>query len=133
MLKMKNLETSLQEELYLEGTDLLPSVTFLREGSMRIEGKIISNDINSFFAPLHNWIKDLRSNKVIFDVDVEYLNSRASVQLFKLLKTLNDNLIIQHICVFWHYEEEDDEHFEKGKIMDEKLNRIKFFYKSCVR
>lgn len=127
---MKNRETSLEEEIYLEGTDLLPSVTFLREGSMRIEGKLIPDDVGTFFAPLNEWVSNLRCNKVIFDVDVEYMNSKASVHLFNMLKILNNNPVIQYICVFWHYETEDYEHLEKGKLMDAKLERIKFFYKN---
>lgn len=130
---MKNYETSLQEEIYLEGTDTLPSVTFLREGSMRIEGKIISDTIHAFFIPLHDWIKNLKCNKVIFDIDLDFINSNALIQLYNLLKTLNDNLTVQHICVFWHYEEGDDEQIDRGKIMEGKLKRIKFFYKSYTR
>lgn len=130
---MKNRETSLQEEIYLEGTNMLPSVIFLREGSMRIEGRIIPDNIISFFAPLHNWVRNLRCSKVIFDVDIEYMNTNASKELFLLLKALNDNLIIRNIIVFWHYEDEDDEHYETGRAIAEKLKRINFFYKSYVK
>ena len=133
MLKMKNLETGLQQEIFLEGTNTLPSVIFMREGSMSIEGRIIPDDVNSFFTPLIQWVKDLRCNKVILDIDIDYMSSNASSQLFRLLKALNDNIIVQNIIVFWHYEEEDDEHLDTGKIMAEKLNRIKFFYKSYVK
>ena len=130
---MKNRETSLEEEIYLEGTNFLPSVTFLREGSMRIEGRIVPENCVSFFAPLHQWVKNLKCSKVIFDVDIEYMDTDASLQLFLLLKNLNDNLTIKNIIVFWYHEEEDMEHIETGKVLSEKLKRIKFFYKSYVR
>jgi len=126
-------EPSLQEDIFLEGTDLLPSVTFMREVSLRIEGRIIPGTTDAFFRPLITWIRNLSCNKVILDVDIEYMNSDASVHLYKMLKTLNDNLVVQHIIVFWHYECDDEEHYEMGKIMAEKLDRIKFFYKSYVK
>jgi hypothetical protein len=133
MLKMDNHEVELQEDIYLEGTDLLPSVIFMKEGSMRIEGRIVPDNVASFFAPLHQWVKNLRCSKVVFDVDIEYMNTNATAQLYHLLKALQDNQIVQHTIVFWHYEEEDEEHVETGRIMAEKLKCIKFFFKSYVR
>ena len=130
---MDNHEIELQEDIYYEGTNLLPSVIFMKEGSMRIEGRIVPDDVAAFFAPLHKWVKNLRCSKVIFDVDIEYMNTNSSAQLYHLLKALEDNLVVQHIMVFWHYEEEDEELIETGKIMSEKLRRIKFFYKSYVK
>ena len=61
------------------------------------------------------------------------MDTDASLQLFLLLKNLNDNLTIKNIIVFWYHEEEDMEHIETGKVLSEKLKRIKFFYKSYVR
>ena len=130
---MINRETSLQEEIYLDGTNLLPSVTFLREGSMRIEGRIIPDNVIPFFNPLIDWVKNLKSSKVIFDIDIEYMNSNASAQLFQLLKTLNENQSVSSIIVFWHYEEEDQVYLETGKLMAEQLKRIRFFFKSYVK
>jgi len=130
---MDNHEIELQEEIYFEGTTMLPSVIFMKEGSMRIEGRIVPDNVVTFFAPLHQWVKNLKCSKVIFDVDIEYMNTNASAQLYLLLKGLNDNSIAKHIIVFWHYEEDDEEHYETGQLMAEKLDRIKFFYKSYVR
>jgi hypothetical protein len=123
----------MEEEIYLEGTNLLPSVIFLREGSMKIEGRIVPDHVISFFEPLIKWVSDLKCSKVIFDVDIEYMNSAASRQLFQLLKALEDNAHILNIIVFWHYEEEDEEHYETGQILASKMRRIRFFYKSYVR
>ena len=121
------------EDIFLDGTDMLPSVTFMREGSLRIEGRIIPGTTEVFFRPLIDWIRKLTCNKVILDVDIEYLSSDACIHLYKLLRTLNDNLVIQHIITFWHYELNDEEHYELGKIMAEKLDRIKFFFKGHAK
>jgi hypothetical protein len=124
---------TMEEEIYIEGTNLLPSVTFLREGSMKIEGRIVPDHLTSFFTPLMTWARNLQCSKVVFDIDLEYMNTSASRLLFQLLKSLEENPNLSHIHVFWHYEEEDEEHFETGKILAEKLSRIHFFYKSYVR
>ena len=100
---------------------------------MRIEGRIIPDNVISFFDPLIDWVKNLKSSKVIFDIDIEYMNSNASAQLFQLLKTLNENQSVSSIIVFWHYEEEDQEYLETGKLMAEQLKRIRFFFKSYVK
>jgi hypothetical protein len=123
----------MEEDIYIEGTNLLPAVIFLKEGSMKIEGRIVPDHVNSFFEPLMNWVSNLRCTKVIFDIDIEYMNTSASRQLFQLLKTLEDNAHILNIIVFWHYEEEDEEHYETGQILASKMRRIRFFYKSYVR
>jgi hypothetical protein len=123
----------MEEEIYIEGTNLLPSVIFLKEGSMKIEGRIVPDHVNSFFEPLMKWVSNLRCTKVIFDIDIEYMNTSASRQLYQLLKALEDNAYILHIIVFWHYEEEDEEHYETGQILASKMRRIRFFYKSYVR
>ena len=123
----------MEEDIYIEGTNLLPAVIFLKEGSMKIEGRIVPDHVNSFFEPLMNWVSNLRCTKVIFDIDIEYMNTSASRQLFQLLKTLEDNARILNIIVFWHYEEEDEEHYETGQILASKMRRIRFFYKSYVR
>jgi hypothetical protein len=123
----------MEEEIYLEGTNLLPSVIFLKEGSMKIEGRIVPDHVTSFFDPLIKWVTGLRCTKVIFDIDIEYMNTSASRHLFQLLKALEDNARILHILVFWYYEEEDEEHYETGQILASKMRRIRFLYKSYVR
>ncbi len=122
-----------EEEIYIEGTNLLPTVIFLQEGSMKIEGRIVPDHLTSFFAPLITWVRNLRCSKVVFDIDIEYMNTSASRLLFQLLQALEDNKNLSHIHVFWHYEEEDEEHLETGKILSEKLSRVHFFYKSFVK
>ncbi len=124
---------TMEEEIYIESTNLLPAVTFMKEGSMKIEGRIVPDHLTSFFAPLMTWSRNLRCSKVIFDIDIEYMNTSASRLLFQLLKVLEDNTYLSHIHVFWHFEEEDEEHLETGKVLAEKLKRIHFFYKSYVK
>jgi hypothetical protein len=137
-IKLKHLnpsskmEINLLEDLVIDSTKLLPSVIFKSSGILIIEGKVVPDHVNAFFEPLQEWVENLVCKNVLFDIDIEYISNNASPQLFKLLKTLNDSELVENITVHWHYEIEDEEHYEKGVIFSEKLNRIKFHYLNYV-
>jgi uncharacterized Fe-S radical SAM superfamily protein PflX len=120
------------EDLIIKSSKLLPSVIFRSSGILIIEGKVVPDHVNEFFQPLQEWIEKLICKNVLFDIDIEYISNNASPQLFRLLKTLNENDQVENITVHWHYEIEDEEHYEKGVIFSEKLNRIKFHYLNYV-
>jgi hypothetical protein len=126
------MEINLQEDLIINNTKLLPSVIFRSSGILMMEGKVIPDHVNDFFLPLKEWIINFQCKNVLFDIDIEYITNNASSQLFNLLKLLNDSNLIENITVNWHYEIEDEEHYEKGVIFSEKLKRIKFHYLSYV-
>lgn len=116
------------EDLYLEGTKTSPSVMFNKNGMLKIEGRAMPDNAIRSFEPLAEWISELNCNSVVFDIVLEYLNTAASMQLFSLIRTLEQNCSIQELVVHWHYEEDDEDHFETGHLFEEKLNRTKFKY-----
>jgi hypothetical protein len=126
------IEMSTKQNLQIEGTNTLPTVLFSTEGKLKIEGKIIPDNALPFFEILFNWISDLDATKVEFDINIEYMNTSASMQLFKLLRTLEENCLIEELCVNWHYEEDDEDHYDTGQLFEEKLFRTKFIYCSFV-
>jgi len=125
--------TSSKEELHFKGSNILPTVIFNKEGALKIEGKIIPDNISSFFTPLRKWINDLTCSKVIFEINIEYMNTNASRELFHLLRALDENPAIQDIVVLWHYEEEDEEYYETGRSLATRFEKIKFNYISYVK
>ncbi len=121
-----------KQNLQIESTNSSPTVLFSTEGKLKIEGKIIPDNALPFFEILINWISDLDANKVVFDINIEYMNTSASMQMFKLLRKLEENCLIKELSVNWYYEEDDEDHFETGQLFEEKLYRTKFNYYSFV-
>ena len=121
---MKNLE--------IQGTMSSPTVLFNCDGNFLIEGRSLPDNAIKAFEPLFNWIASFRGENVKFTINLEYLNTSSSMQLFKLLKALEESVDIREIEVIWQYDEDDEEHYETGQIFEEQLQRISFQYKECV-
>jgi hypothetical protein len=120
------------ENLQLEATKSSPSVFFETTGNLKIEGKAIPDNAIPFFETLSQWLDNLNTKQVVFDINLEYMNTSASMQLFGLLQKLEENCSIFDISVNWHYEEDDEDHYETGLMFEEHLNRVKFHYLSFV-
>ena len=118
--------------LQLEASKTSPSIVFDNSGKLKIEGKAIPDNAIILFEPLFMWIEGLNAEEVEFDINLEYMNTSASMQLFGLLRKLDENCSIFNINVNWHYEEDDEDHYETGLMFEERLNRINFNYYSFV-
>ena len=117
-----------KQNLIIESSNSSPFVSFTTEGRLKMEGKIIPDNALPFFDVLINWISDLDSSQVIFDINIEYMNTSATMQMFKLLKNMEHNCLIEKLTVNWHYEEGDDDTLETGQILEELLTRMEFKY-----
>lgn len=119
--------------LAIEGSMISPRVLFRNDGHLLIEGRSLPDNAIKAFEPLFAWIDSVRTEKVKFTINLEYLNTSSSMQLFKLLRMLEENCEIKEIDVLWHYDEDDEEHFETGQIFAEQLSRTNFSYhQECV-
>ena len=126
------METNNHENLIISSSKLLPEVVFETSGSLKIEGKLIPDHVTDFFRPLKEWLMNLVCNRIVFDINIEYMSNNASVQLLNLLKILNSNDSVENIIVNWFYEVEDEEHYETGLIFKDELKKIKFNFYSYV-
>jgi hypothetical protein len=120
------------ENIKLKATNSMPAVSFDTSGKLKIGGKIIPENAHIFFDPLFRWIESLDSEDVVFDINLDYMNTSASMLLFGLLQKLEDNSYLSDIRVNWHYEEEDEDHYETGLMFEEQLSRTKFNYLSFI-
>jgi hypothetical protein len=114
--------------LKIQGTATLPSIDFRTNGELKIQGRILTDNAESTFAPLFEWIASLKNQRVLFDIELDYMNTSASMKLFDLLSQLEKNPEIRYIQVNWHYEEDDEDHLETGKLFEQKLERTLFDY-----
>jgi len=120
------------ENLIIEGTKSSPAVWFYANGHMKMEGRSMPDNPAQTFNPMINWVELLEAEKVVFDIHLDYLNTSSSMQLFTILRLLDENCEIKDLVVNWHYEEDDEDHFETGVIFQEKLHRAKFNYLSVA-
>ena len=116
------------ERLEIKKTSSTPEVIFETDGNLKLSGRIITDNAILLFQPMMDWIEKLECEKVLFDINLEYLNTSASMQLYLLLKSLQSNCVIKELEVIWHYEEDDEDHLETGQVYEEKLKRLKFRY-----
>jgi hypothetical protein len=116
------------EKLEIKKTHSTPEVIFEVDGNLRLKGRIMTDNAGLFFQPMIDWVKKLECKKVILNIDLEYLNTSASMQLYTTLNALSKNCLVEEIEVIWHYEEDDDDHLETGQVYEERLSRIKFNY-----
>jgi hypothetical protein len=116
------------ENLIIKGNQTSPTVAFSIDGKLKIQGRIITDNPVTSFKPMFDWITALNCKKVLFDIEIDYMNTSASMQLFSLLELLESKAEIETLRVNWYYEEDDEDHLETGHIFEQKLERTNFEY-----
>lgn len=112
----------------IQGTRSTPEVDFNVNGNLTMKGRILTENILLFFNPLIDWVSNLECESVNFEIQLEYINTGAAMQLFSILRKLEENSKIKNLTVKWYYEEDDEDHLETGEMFEDKLNRTKFVY-----
>jgi hypothetical protein len=112
----------------LPATNFTPEVKYDEDGKLLIKGRSISHNEISFYQPLIEWAGTLKNNRLIVDINLEYINSGSSKKLLTLLKALNTNVNIKHLLVNWHYEEGDEDNLVKGQLFEESLPKAEFTF-----
>ena len=116
------------ENLFIEGSDSLPTVEFNTNGLLKITGRALPENAYNYFSPLITWVKEFSIDDLNIEINLEYFNTAVSKQLYDLLKTIESNTRYKKINLKWFYEEGDDEILEAGEIYEDLLPRIKFTY-----
>jgi hypothetical protein len=116
------------ENLFIEGSESLPTVEFNTSGLAKIVGRALPENAHSFFNPLITWVKEFSIDELNMEINLEYFNTAVSKQLYDFLKTAEGNSRLKKINLKWFYEEGDDEILEAGEIYEELLPRINFTY-----
>lgn len=114
--------------LIIDPTSHLPRVEFNKTGDLLIEGRSIPENANQFYNPLIEFIRNLKVQRVIFNVNLEYFNTASSKKLLLLFKALDKNEEIVSIHVNWHFETGDEDSTETAAIYEDSLERATFTY-----
>jgi hypothetical protein len=116
------------EDLIIKSTRNTPQVEFLEDGSLKMEGKAFNEDPKSFFEPIINWCRGLDSEKMIFEVKLDYLNTSATKYMLEIIRTIDANSHINSKEIKWFFEEDDEEMLELGQIIEESTYKTNFFF-----
>lgn len=121
------------EPLLIEGTDVLPRISFdPASRTFEISGESRPEDASYFYSPLIKWMENYRSHllsqngavttaNMLLNIKMPYYNSSTSKYLLDLLKIFGQLHNEGHtVEVHWLYESEDIDLKEKG----EELSRI---------
>jgi hypothetical protein len=114
--------------LYIKSSKLLPEVRFDLDGNFMIRGRIMSDFLLDFFKPLIEWIDNFQCSRINFDIILDYVNTKGAFCLIDFLRKIENNDHIGEINILWHYEEDDEEHYDRGELICEKLDRSKFHF-----
>jgi hypothetical protein len=116
------------ENLFIEGSETLPTVEFQTNGLLKIYGRALPENAFNFFSPLITWVKEFSTPEINLEINLEYFNTAVSKQLYDFLKAVEGNSNFGKINLKWYYEDGDDEILESGEIYEDLLPKINFSY-----
>jgi len=116
------------EELFIQGTDSLPTVSLKTGGELKITGRALPEDAARFFSPVLTWVKEFYAEEVNIEINLDYFNTSVSKQLLDFFKLIENKMTIKIVKVKWMYEEGDEEMLESGEIYQELLPRLIFAF-----
>jgi uncharacterized Fe-S radical SAM superfamily protein PflX len=119
------------EPLVIHETLKTPCIIFKPNGELILRGRSIPESVYKVYAPAISWLEELTVENVIFNINLEYINSASKVMLLDVFRSIEFNEHIKIIIVNWYYDSDDEEHFETGKIFEESTNRCKFNFIAC--
>jgi hypothetical protein len=102
-----------------------PAIT-LSNNTLTIAGRSIPVHEATFYDPYIEWGKQLKSNSLIVEIKLEYMNSSSTKKLLLLLKVLDSNLDIENLIINWYYEDGDEELKDHGLVFKKILSRADF-------
>jgi len=108
------------DKIRIEPTDVSPGVIFdIEKNNFSIRGKSVVTEVDSFYAPLIDWLENAQhkiDNRVDFVFDLEYFNIFSSKRILFILYKLRDlKSAGADINVIWHFSMEDDDMKEVGE------------------
>lgn len=125
---MKSKKPITMNSIIIEPSSHSPLVEFHADGTLKLEGRAIPEDVFRLFDPLIEFVKDLGNVNVIFDVNLEYFNTATSKKLMELFKHIDANNNVGDVLINWHYEEGDEDSTEMAEIYEESLLKAVFRY-----
>jgi hypothetical protein len=115
------------EDLFIKGTDSIPSVSLQLNGDLKITGRALPEDAAKFFVPIINWVREFYAEEIHIEINLDYFNTSVSKQLIDFFKII-EKKSVKAVKVKWMYEEGDEEMLESGEIYQELLPGFSFTF-----
>ena len=108
------------EKITIESTAVSPQVIFdLSNNNFVVKGRSVVTEVDSFYAPLINWLEEAQgkiNKRVDFVFDLEYFNIFSSKRILFILYRLADmRKEGVDVNVIWHFSMDDDDMKEVGE------------------
>ncbi|HEX2922016.1 MAG TPA: DUF1987 domain-containing protein [Bacteroidales bacterium] len=121
------------KELRYAASKNTPEVVLSPDGTIRVKGRSIHENVAEFFAPIENWVIEYIENPADItqiDVNLEYFNSASAKVFIHIFQKITYVALKNKKYVFnWFYEEGDEDIYERGEyfssILDVPFNFIK--------
>src|SRR5271157_6167641 len=108
------------EVIKIMGTDETPTVMLDAANNVfDISGRSLPEDVNSFYAPIIQWMEKYNQSpnpKTVFNFKLVYFNTASSKVLLDILMKLEElHKVGKEVSVHWHYAEDDEDMKEAGE------------------
>lgn len=108
------------DKLIINFTGTTPQVNFDPDtGILAIEGRVIPEDVGSFFAPIFYWIEQfipIENKSYVVRFCLFYYNTSSSKRIFEIMKRFDAKFQNgADIKIRWEYEEGDDDTMQDGE------------------
>jgi hypothetical protein len=121
------------KELRISPSKNSPEIILTPEGTIRIKGRSIHENVISFFKPVEHWISEYITNPAdvtCVDINLEYFNSASAKVFIHILQKITYVQLKHKKFIFnWYYEDGDEDILERGEyfasILDVPFNFIK--------
>jgi|WetSurMetagenome_2_1015567.scaffolds.fasta_scaffold760900_1 hypothetical protein len=106
--------------LHIMGSTKTPSIEFLMNGELKLEGKSIPENCIEFYKPVIDWLTSIKTNppeKINMSVKLEYINTSSSktlLNIFRIIQEINESNKTP-IEIKWYYDREDADLLEEGQ------------------
>lgn len=103
-----------------------PLIHFRVDGSMRIKGRSIHENVAEFYQPAFEWVDEYLKDPAdvtCIEIELEYFNSASAKYIIKLLQKFKEVIFSDKKYVInWYYEEGDEDILEKGEYFSSVLS-----------
>ncbi len=113
-------------DLHIKPSKNTPQIDFYANGNLVLTGSVYSENAKEFFQPVIEWVVNLETEEVNFDLKINYINTASAKKLFELLQELSRNTQIKKINTKWFYEEGDEDGLETGQLLSESIPNLNF-------
>ncbi len=113
------------EDFIREQSSNTPGIVLKKEGYIRISGRSIHENPETFFEPLVMWVEDYMkepADVTTVDIELEYFNSSSAKYILTMLQVLSAvEKEGKKLRINWSYEQGDDDILERGQYYSSVL------------